>query len=166
VGSSTVPSGARWRGTRDSNSVMPGLEFGALPIEPVPRGAGPGSRTRKHLILSQAAIPIRQSGNGASGRIRTGKHGGLMSADCITQTLVGSAGVEPTSKRGDRVQGYNLLPLPLGQLPKLVRLSKIEVRGGEQATRTLVSFGERLFSKQGGRPTAHALRRDLPIKSR
>ena len=33
--------------------------------------------------------------------------------------VVGSAGVEPTSERGDRVQGYSLLPLPLGQLPKL-----------------------------------------------
>ena len=75
-----LASGAKWRGTRDSNPVMPGLESGALPIEPVPRGAGPGSRTRKHLILSQAAIPIRQSGNGASGRIRTGKHGDLSSA--------------------------------------------------------------------------------------
>ena len=63
-----------------------------------------------------------------------------MSADCITQTLVGSAGVEPTSKRGDRVQGYSLLPLPLGQLPKRVRLSMITKPGGEQATRTLVSF--------------------------
>ena len=41
--------------------------------------------------------------------------------------VVGSAGVEPTSERGDRVQGYSLLPLPLGQLPKLNRLSKIEV---------------------------------------
>src|ERR1035441_92460 len=30
------------------------------------------------------------------------------------------------------------------------RLSKIEKRGGEQATRTLGSFGEHLFSKQGG----------------
>ena len=80
--------------------------------------------------------------------------------------VVGSAGVEPTSERGDRVQGYSLLPLPLGQLPKLVRLSKIKGLGGEQVTRTLVSFGEQLFSKQGGRPTAHALRRDLPIKSR
>ena len=87
-----------------------------------------------------------------------------MSADCITQTLVGSAGVEPTSKRGDRVQGYSLLPLPLGQLPKLVRLSKIKERGGEQATRTLVSLGEHLFSKQGGRPTAHALRTGLTNK--
>ena len=28
--------------------------------------------------------------------------------------VVGSAGVEPTSERG---QGYSLLPLPLGQLP-------------------------------------------------
>jgi hypothetical protein len=87
-----------------------------------------------------------------------------MSADCIAQTLVGSAGVEPTSKRGDRVQGYSLLPLPLGQLPKLVRLSKIKERGGEQATRALVSFGEHLFSKQGGRPTAHALRRRVTNK--
>ena len=26
--------------------------------------------------------------------------------------VVGSAGVEPTSERGDRVQGYSLLPLP------------------------------------------------------
>ena len=33
--------------------------------------------------------------------------------------VVGSAGVEPTSVRGDRVQGYNLLPLPLGQLPEI-----------------------------------------------
>ena len=87
-----------------------------------------------------------------------------MSADCITQTLVGSAGVEPTSKRGDRVQGYSLLPLPLGQLPEPVRLSKINRHGGEQATRTLVSIGEHLFSKQGGRPTAHALRKELPTK--
>ena len=31
--------------------------------------------------------------------------------------VVGSAGVEPTSERGDRVQGYSLLPLPLGQRP-------------------------------------------------
>ena len=78
---------------------MPGLESGALPIEPVPRGAGPGSRTRKHLILSQAAIPIRQSGNGASGRIRTGKHGGLSSADkpilVRRHNLVARPGFEP-----------------------------------------------------------------------
>ena len=40
--------------------------------------------------------------------------------------VVGSAGVEPTSERGDRVQGYSLLPLPLGQLPKLNKLSKIK----------------------------------------
>src|SRR5450755_3420406 len=52
-----LASGAKWRGTRDSNPVMPGLESGALPIEPVPRDAGSGSR--KHPILSQAAIPIR-----------------------------------------------------------------------------------------------------------
>ena len=39
--------------------------------------------------------------------------------------VVGSAGVEPTSERGDRVQGYSLLPL-LGQLPKFNKLSKIK----------------------------------------
>ena len=57
--------------------------------------------------------------------------------------VVGSAGVEPTSERGDRVQGYSLLPLPLGQLPKIDKLSKIKWLeiGGERATRTLVSRG-------------------------
>lgn len=40
--------------------------------------------------------------------------------------VVGSAGVEPTSERGDRVQGYSLLPLPLAQLPKFNKLSKIK----------------------------------------
>jgi hypothetical protein len=41
--STTSASGANcWQGTRDSNSAIPGLESGALPIEPVPRGA-PGS---------------------------------------------------------------------------------------------------------------------------
>ena len=79
--------------------------------------------------------------------------------------VVGSAGVEPTSERGDRVQGYSLLPLPLGQLPKHNKLSKIDQRiGGEPATRTLVSQRAHWFSGPVGLPAAHALRGELPIK--
>ena len=39
--------------------------------------------------------------------------------------VVGSVGVL-TSEREDRVQGYSLLPMPLSQLPKLNKLSKIK----------------------------------------
>ena len=76
--------------------------------------------------------------------------------------VVGSAGVEPTSERGDRVQGYSLLPLPLGQLPKLKYVVKDQIAeiGGERATRTLVSRGSTGVADQSGLPTAHALRRD------
>ena len=42
--------------------------------------------------------------------------------------VVRSAGVEPTSERGDRVQGYSLLPLPLGQRPTL-RIVKDRITG-------------------------------------
>jgi hypothetical protein len=65
--------------------------------------------------------------------------------------VVGSAGVEPTSERGDRVQGYSLLPLPLGQLPKLnvVKDQIVEI-GGERATRTLVSRGSTGLADQSG----------------
>ena len=48
------------------------------------------------------------------------------STNCATWTQWWEVGVEPTSERGDRVQGYSLLPLPLGQLPKLNKLSKIK----------------------------------------
>lgn len=47
-----------WQGTRDSNSAIPGLESGALPIEPVPRGAPGWIRTGTVPILSRLPLPL------------------------------------------------------------------------------------------------------------
>ena len=41
-----LASGAKWRGTRDSNPVMPGLESGALPIESCPPWCAPPDSNR------------------------------------------------------------------------------------------------------------------------
>lgn len=83
--------------------------------------------------------------------------GTAFSGLCVCQLrhldiVVRSAGVEPTSERGDRVQGYSLLPLPLGQLPKLKYVVKDQIAeiGGERATRTLVSRGSTGVADQSG----------------
>lgn len=73
-----------------------------------------------------------------------------MSADCITQTLVGSAGVEPTSKRGDRVQGYSLLPLPLGQLPKLVGCQRSKNVAESKRLERLCPLGNTCLANRAG----------------
>ena len=97
--------------------------------------------------------------------------GTVLSGLCVCQSrhldiVVGSAGVEPTSERGDRVQGYNLLPLPLGQLPKLNELSKIKSEKLAESERLERSCpkGEHWFSGPVGLPAAPALRGELPIK--
>src|SRR5260370_198553 len=66
--STTSASGANfWQGTRDSNSAIPGLESGALPIEPVPRGAWYPRRdlnphVRRRQFLRLVCLPFHHPG--------------------------------------------------------------------------------------------------------